>query len=181
MEASSASPSCGRCVLRSSMANPVPPTGLLADGGWDIEFTRLAREVQGRIRTLVQDLMRRFQAVGLGCDVRVRLVGQRGLLCIVDMTLVDGMTVAREPAAALDIRLLDACGDPAASRSLHVPNGPSPYQVTSDGVLAADQVGPCATAIHLLVMGSFGMPTSTQRGRTSSAAPRRASNAPGEL
>ena len=153
------------------MAHPVPLPGAPAASGWDIEFTRLSREVQGRVRVLVQDLTHRFQAAGLNCDVQVRhtprglstflaLVGQRNLLCIVDMTLIDGMTVAREPGAALDIRLLDACGDAVARQALHSDDCASPYKMTSDGILAAEQVGPCATAIHAMVMGIFGLPTS---------------------
>jgi hypothetical protein len=157
------------------VANPVPLPDSPAANGWDIEFTRLAREVQGRVRALVQDLTQRFHAAGLDCDVQIRqtprglstflaLVGQRGLLCIVDMTLIDGMAVACEPGAALDIRLLDACGDSAARWSPHLPDGASVYQATSDRVLAVDQVGLCATAIHLLVMGIFGLPISASRG-----------------
>ena len=37
------------------------------------------------------------------------------------------------------------------------PGAPA-YQATSDGILAMAQVAPCATAIHLLVMGVFGLP-----------------------
>jgi len=157
------------------MSNPVPLPGPPAASGWDIEFTRLAREVQARVRALVQELTPRFQAAGLGCDVQLRqtprglstflaLVGQRGLLCIVDMTLIDGMAVARESGAALDIRLLDACGDCVAKCLPHLPDGASIYQATSDAILAADQVGRRATAIHLLVMGNFGLPGSALRG-----------------
>lgn len=155
------------------MGHPVPLPGSPAASGWDIEFTRLAREVQGRVRALVQDLTGRFQAAGLGCDVQVRqtprglstflaLVGQRGLLCVVDMTLIDGMAVAREAGAVLDIRLLDACGDFAARCAPHLADGASADQATSDGILAMNQVGPCATAIHLLVMGVFGLPSSSR-------------------
>ena len=157
------------------MAPPVPLPGIPAGSGWDVEFTRLAREVQVGIRALARELAGRFQAAGLGCDVQVRqtprglstflaLVGQRGLLCMVDMTLIDGMAVAREAGAALDIRLLDACGDSAARCSPHSTGGATGWQATSEGILAMSQVGHRATAIHLLVMGVFGLPTSTSRG-----------------
>ena len=153
------------------MDDPLSRPDSAASSGWDIEFTRLAREVQGRVRALVQDLTQRFHAVGLGCDVQVRqtprglstflsLVGQRGLLCIVDLTLVDGMAVANEPGAALDIRLLDACGDLAATCSPHLQGGASICQAKSDDILATEQVGPRATGIYLLAMGHFGMPAS---------------------
>ena len=148
----------------------VPLPGSPAASGWDIEFTRIAREVQGRIRVLVQDLTARFLAAGLDCDVQTRqtprglstflaLVGQRGLLCLVDLTLVDGMATARQRGAALDIRLLDACGDAAATCLSHRPDGAPAYQATADGVLAMAQLAVCATAIHLMVMGVFGLPT----------------------
>jgi hypothetical protein len=153
------------------MGHPVPLPGSSAASGWDIEFTRLAREVQGRIRVLVQDLTARFLAAGLDCDVQTRqtprglstflaLVGQRGLLCMVDMTLIDGMAIARERGAALDIRVLDACGDSAGRCTPHLADGAPAYQATSDGILAIDQVAACATAIHVTVMGIFGLPVS---------------------
>jgi hypothetical protein len=153
------------------MGHPVPSPGSPDAVGWDIEFTRIAREVQGRIRVLVQDLTARFLAAGLDCDVQTRqtprglstflaLVGQRGLLCMVDVTLIDGMTIARERGATLDIRLLDACGDSAATCSPHLADGAPAYQATSDGILAIEQVAACATAIQLLVIGVFGLPTS---------------------
>jgi hypothetical protein len=151
------------------MVHPDPLPGSPAAISWDLEFTRIARDVQGRLRLLVQDLTGRFVAAGLDCEVQTRqtprglstflaLVGQRGLLCMVDMTLVDGMAVAHERGAALDIRLLDACGDCAASCSPHLTDGAPAYQTTPDGILAAGQVAACATAIHLLVMGVFGLP-----------------------
>ena len=157
------------------MRHSVPLPGSPAASGWDIEFTRIAREVQGRVRMLVQDLTARFIAAGLDCDVQTRqtprglstflaLVGQRGLLCMVDVTVIDGMAIARERGATLDIRLLDACGDSAATCSPHMTKGTPAYQATSDGILAIDQVAACATAIHLLVMGMFGLPTSESGG-----------------
>ncbi len=153
------------------MGDPVPLPGSPAASGWDIEFTRIAREVQCRVRVLVQELTARFLAAGLDCDVQTRqtprglstflaLVGQRGLLCMVDMTLVDGMATARERGAMLDIRLLDACGDAAARWSPHLADGAPAYQATSDGILAIEQVTACAAAVHLLVMGVFGLPAS---------------------
>jgi hypothetical protein len=153
------------------MADSLPLPGSHAARCWDMEFTRIARDVQGRVRVLVQDLTTRFLAVGLDCDVQTRqtprglstflaLVGQRGLLCMVDVTLIDGMAIAREPGATLDIRLLDACGDSAARISPHLNDGKTTYQATSDGILAIDQVAACATAIHVTVMGMFGLPVS---------------------
>jgi hypothetical protein len=164
------------------MDNPVPLPRSPAASGWDIGFTRLAREVQSRIEAIVQELTPRWRAAGLGCDVQVRqtprglstfvaVIGQRGLLCIVDMTLIDGMAVAREPGAALDIRLLDACGDCAARGSPRLLEGESAYRTTADGVLAASQVGPCATAVYVLAMGHFGLPTAAPLG-TERAVPR---------
>jgi hypothetical protein len=157
------------------MSHSVPLPGSPAASGWDIEFTRIAREVQGRLRVLVQDLTVRFLAAGLDCDVQTRqtprglstflaLVGQRGLLCMVDMTLIDGMAIARERGAALHIRLLDACGDSAATCSPHIADGAPAYQATSDGILAIEQLAACATAIHLMVMGVFGLPISASGG-----------------
>lgn len=96
-----------------------PPPG---DPAWDIAFTRLAQRARPQLDACVGELARRFQAIGVGSDTQVRstprglstflsLVGQRGLIGIVDLTLVDGMAVGQGPCATLDIRLLDACGD----------------------------------------------------------------------
>jgi len=131
--------------------------------------------VRVRVRVLVQDVTARFVAAGLDCDVQARQtrrglstflapVGQRGLLCMVDMTLIDGMAIARERGAALDIRLLDACGDSAARCSPHLGDGAPAYRATSDGILSIDPVAACATAIRLRVMGMFGLPTSGSGG-----------------
>jgi hypothetical protein len=97
---------------------PAPPS----EPAWDISFTRMANAVLPKIEAYILDLARRFNAIGLSIDKQVRqmprglsiflsVVGQRGLICIVDMTLVDGMAVRHEPCAWLEMRLLDACGD----------------------------------------------------------------------
>jgi hypothetical protein len=94
---------------------PTPPS----DPEWVIRFTRLARDARPGVDACVLDLAQRFRAIGLGSETRfaptprgqstfLALVGQRGLICIVDLTLVDGMAVGQGPCAALDIRLLDA-------------------------------------------------------------------------
>ena len=155
----------GRLVW-SSMGNPVPFPGVPAAIGWDITFTRLSLAVQERVFALVQDLTSRLHAAGLACDVQVRptpkgvstflaVVGQRGLIFIVDITLVDGMTVGRQPGARLDIRLLDACGDVATTCSACSSDGASAFQTLPDRIVAWTQVGLRATAVYVLAMGHF--------------------------
>ena len=147
------------------MGNPVPFPDAPAAIGWDMAFTRLSTAVHERVKALVQDLTSRLQAAGLGCDVQVRqtprgvstllaVVGQRGLIFIVDITLVDGMSVGRQPGARLDIRLLDACGDVAATWPS---DGASAFQTVPDRILAWTRVGPCSTAVHVLAMAHFGL------------------------
>jgi hypothetical protein len=123
-----------------AQAQPVPlpiprPPG---EPAWDITFTRLAQAVQPGVEACALDLARRLEAIGVGSEMQVRqtprglstflaLLGRRGLIGLVDMTLVDGMAVGHGPCATLDIRLLDACGDAVADgltvsvldRSLH--------------------------------------------------------------
>ena len=102
-------------------ALPTPPR----EPAWDIAFTRLVQALRPQVETCTGDLARRFQALGVRSEVEVRptprglstflaLLGQRGLIGLVDLTLVDGMTVGQGPHALLDIRLLDACGDVVA-------------------------------------------------------------------
>jgi hypothetical protein len=97
---------------------PTPP----AMPAWDITITRMTQAVRPQLLACALGLARRFEALGLGHDLSLRqtprglssflaLVGRRGLVCIVDMTLVDGMAVGLGPSAALNLRLLDACGD----------------------------------------------------------------------
>ena len=150
------------------MGNPVPLPGAPPSIGWDMAFTRLSNALQARVKALVQDLASRWHAAGLGCDVQVRqtprgvstflsVVGQRGLLFIADITLVDGMSVGRQPGARLDIRLLDACGDVAATCSASSGDGVAAFQTLADGILAWSQVGPCSTAVQVLAIGHFGL------------------------
>jgi len=150
------------------MGNPVPLPGAPAAIGWDMAFTRLSNGVQERVIALAQDLTSRLHAAGLGCDAQVRqtprgvstflaVVGQRGLIFIVDITLVDGMSVGRQPGARLDIRLLDACGDVAATCSACSSDGASAFQTLPDRILAWSQVGLCSTAVYVLAMGHFGL------------------------
>jgi hypothetical protein len=150
------------------MGNPVPLPGAPAAIGWDMAFTRLSNAVQERVKALLQDLTSRLHAAGLGCDVQVRqtprgvstllaVVGQRGLIFIVDITLVDGMSVGRQPGARLDLRLLDACGDVAATCSACSCDDASALQTSPDRILAWTQVGLCSTAIYVLAMGHFGL------------------------
>jgi len=100
---------------------PTPPR----EPAWDITFTRLARAARPQIDAYMLHLVRRFQATGLRCDTQVvvtprglssflAVVGQRGLICIVDLTLIDGLAMGKGPYAAWSIRLLDACGDVVA-------------------------------------------------------------------
>jgi hypothetical protein len=92
---------------------------------WDITFTRIAFSVLPQVEACMFSLARRFCAMGLTSDTQVRqtprgqsvflsLIGRYGLAGIVDCTLVDGMAVGQGPAATLDTRLLDACGDVVA-------------------------------------------------------------------
>ena len=100
---------------------PVPP----GEPAWDILFTRMAHAVIPKVEACAHDLARRFNAIGLNSSIQVRpmprglstflaLVGQRGLICFVDLTLVDGMAAGHGPCAWLEVRLLDACGDVVA-------------------------------------------------------------------
>ncbi|PTT92509.1 hypothetical protein DBR42_01845 [Pelomonas sp. HMWF004] len=78
----------------------------------------------------VRQLAGQFRAMGLGLDQQLRqtprgssvflsVFGRRGLLCIVDITVIDGMAVGQGRRAGLDIRLLDACGDVVAADLTH--------------------------------------------------------------
>jgi hypothetical protein len=142
------------------------PTELPHEPNWDVTFTRLAQLAQPLIKILGLDLARRFNSLGLSSNWQVRptprgvshflaLVGQRALICIVDMTLVDGMTVGEGHRAKLDIRLLDACGEVVAgglgselqARSFH--DGLSAQAVISGNLKQT------AATVYVAALGHF--------------------------
>jgi hypothetical protein len=111
-------------------------------------------------------LARQFQTIGLVSDTQVRhtprglstlmaIVSPRGLSCIIDITLVDGMAVGKGPRAMLDIRLLDACGDVVADGLLHG------FQALGLDNILAPQTPVCgdldqaATAVYVMALAHF--------------------------
>jgi hypothetical protein len=141
---------------------PAPPS----EPAWDITFTRLTQAVRPQIEECVLDLARRFQAIGLGSDAQVRqtprglstflaLVGQRGLICIVDMTLVDGMAIDQGPCAALDIRLLDACGDVVADGLASGVHGRAFREASAAQALMSENLDRAATAVYVATLAQF--------------------------
>ncbi|MBV5291368.1 MAG: hypothetical protein JZU58_03385 [Curvibacter lanceolatus] len=165
--------------MPTSSPTPVLP----GEPAWDITFTRLTRLVLPGLEACMQRLAGRFQAMGLGCDTRVAqtprgvsvflaLLGPRGLIGIVDMTLVDGQalgqaaspTAALVPWAALDLRLLDACGDVVApDLARH-----APARVFHDASGAANAItpahlAPMLTAVYLTALALFDLPCAEPR------------------
>jgi hypothetical protein len=152
---------------------PIPPAPPL---GWEIAFTRISRSVLPPIEACMADMTRQFEAIGLSCDRQVRqtprglsaflaVVGQRGLLFIVDFTLVDGMAVAGQPGAALDIRVLDACGGVVAQcGAAPGDRGPADYLARPEQVLAASPLERSATSVYMLAMGHFDLIPKRPRG-----------------
>jgi hypothetical protein len=151
------------------MAQPHPVPALPIEPAWDITFTRLALAVQPRVEAGALDLARRFQAIGLESRTQVRqtprglstfvaLVGQRGLVCIVDMTLVDGMAVGQGPCTALDIRLLDACGDVVADGLAGGALGRRFDDTSTAPPLQAESLAQAATAVYVAIVGHFDLP-----------------------
>ena len=146
------------------MGNPAPQTPNPGARGWDIAFTRLSREVLPQVEAGVQELTHRFQAYGLLCDVQMRhtprglstflsVVGQRGLLFIVDVTLIDGMEVAGCPGAALDVRMLDARGETVAHCAATTEPGAPAYGARSSEILAAADLGHCVSIMFVIAVG----------------------------
>ena len=143
-------------------AIPTPPS----QPAWDITVTLLTRALRPQVESCAFYLARRFQAIGLGSDVQVQqtprglstflaLVGQRGLICIVDMTLVDGMAVGQGPCASLDIRLLDACGDVAAEGLASGVLGHGCHETSVAEVLSPENLDHAATAVYVATLAQF--------------------------
>ncbi|MDC8773712.1 hypothetical protein [Roseateles albus] len=133
---------------------------------WDLKFTKLAQDLQPQLNALRLELLRRYKAIGLAIDTNVRqtprglstllaLVGQRGLICIVDITLIDGMAVGHGPLASLDIRLLDACGDVAAEGIGRSALGQAFCANLAAQALSAEQLDRAATAVYVASLAHF--------------------------
>jgi hypothetical protein len=147
-------------------ARSLPP----GEPTWDIQMTRLTRALGPHIEAFAAVLARRFQAIGIESRTQVRptprglstflaLVGQRGLICIVDITLVDGSAVGLGPCAVLNIRLLDACGD-VVEASLAAGVESCRFDGRSDPAAAAETLLPesldrAATAVYVATLGHF--------------------------
>jgi len=143
-------------------AIPTPPS----QPAWDITVTRLTRTVRPQVEACALYLARRFQAIGLGSDMQVQqtprglstflaLVGQRGLICIVDLTVVDGMAVGQGPCASLDIRLLDACGDVAAEGLASCVLGRGCQESSVAEALSPENLDHAATAVYVETLAQF--------------------------
>jgi hypothetical protein len=150
-----------------SMQNPhTNPTQPCAMPPWDISFTRLALAMRPWFEACTFVLERRLQTIGLGIDTQVRqtprglstylsLLGERGLICIVDMTLVDGMAVNHGPCAALEIRLLDACGDVVVDGLADGLPGSTGLESSTALALMSGNPERAATAVYVAALGHF--------------------------
>lgn len=152
------------------MGKPSPQSTRLGHTDWDIAFTRMSRQMAPEVDACLRGLALRFQAIGLHCDLQSRptprgqssllaAVGRRGLLFIVDVTLIDGMAVAGLRGATLDVRLLDACGDTVAHCSAAAGSGALVYRTSADEVIAAAELSRSATSVFVMAMGHFDLVT----------------------
>jgi hypothetical protein len=153
------------------MAHPHPSFAPPSEPAWDLTFTRLANAIRPGVDDCVRELVRQFRAMGLGSDQQVRqtprgssvflsVLGRRGLLCIVDFTLIDGMAVGQGRRATLDIRLLDACGDvvaPDLVRGLTCRAESGDASVSPVSLRALSQA---VTAVFVSALGHFDLTSS---------------------
>ena len=163
-------------LLKAPMGQPSPQSAIPGDPGWDIAFTRICRDVAPHVAACLRELTRRFQAIGLHCDLQSRqtprgmstllaVVGQRGLLFIVDITLVDGMAVDRCRGAALDVRLLDACGDTVAHCAAATASEQPPCRTSASEVIAAAGLARSANSVFVMAIGHFALIADTAQPR----------------
>lgn len=145
------------------MGKPIENLRCPTQPHWDMAFTRISQRFLDHVEMCVEDLTPGFRGAGLWGDLQVRqtprgmsaffaVAGDSGLLFILDFTLVDGMTVARHPGAAADVRLLDASGDVLARCPPGHPGGQRAYHATFEQVIAAD--GQCLKAGTVYAMTS---------------------------
>jgi hypothetical protein len=155
------------------MGKPLP-TNFPGAPGWDIAFTRISRQVMPAVDAWVQHLVGRFRSIGLHCDVQSRhtprgestflaAVGQRGLLFVVDITLIDGVAVERVFGAVLDVRLLDAEGDTVMHCSTSPDDQAPSYFDGAAALLAATDLPRCGTSLFVAALAHFGLVSSAER------------------
>jgi hypothetical protein len=141
---------------------PAPP----GEPAWDIQFTRLASVVGPQMTACTEDIVRRFRSMGLGCDAQTRqtprgvsnfvaVMGERGLICIVDITLLDGMALGQGAYASLETRLLDARGDVVATALGKSVDGQTFNAVSAANVITTQNLGQVATAVFVAALGLF--------------------------
>ncbi len=134
------------------MTTPSPHADRTAPADWDIQFTRLSLEVFEMARYCLQDLTLLLSNLGLQSEVLTRqtprgvstyvsVIGQRGLLCIFDFTIIDGMRTARQAGAALEVRLLDAEGDVASEFSAAPPGARAAFGAVAAEIVSATGAG----------------------------------------
>lgn len=145
------------------MGKPIDNLRCPAHPHWDQAFTRLSRRFLEQVEMCIEVLASGFKAAGLWGDLQVRqtprgisaffaVAGDRGLLFILDFTLVDGMAVARHPGAAADVRLLDASGDVLARCPPTHPGARCAYHGSFEQLIAAD--GECLKVGTVYAMAS---------------------------
>lgn len=145
------------------MVKPVPDLAAPSPYGWDIAFTKIHRALQPHVDAGMLDLMRRFQAVGLLGELQMRqtprgqstflsLSDRRGLLFIVDVTLVNGLVVARQQGARLDIRLLDGNGDVLAAGLVGDETDKAIYHLGAEQVIDAADLARAIPSVYLLAI-----------------------------
>ena len=149
-----------------TMVQPRPIPGPPSEPIWDITFTRLTQAVRPGLEACALDLVRRFQAIGIRSDTQVRptprglstflaLLGQRGLIGIVDITVVDGMAVDQGRCAWLDMRLLDACGDVVAEGLASGVQGRTSLETSVAQALMSAGLERAATAVYVASLAHF--------------------------
>ena len=141
---------------------------------WDLTYTRLARQALQQLERHVRPLTTRFESRGLACQSQVRatprgmsmflaVIGRSGLLFILDYTLVDGMAVARQHGAALDLRLLGSGGEAIASLSGPARQGHSGFHTSFEQVMAALDDALDANAVFAKVAMLFDLSVESPR------------------
>ena len=71
--------------------------------------------------------------------------------------VVDGMAIGQGPCAALEIRLLDACGDVVAEGLADGQPGRPGLETTAAQAVLTDNPAQAATAIYVATLGHFAL------------------------
>jgi hypothetical protein len=134
--------------------------------GWEIEFSRIARDVKPRLKHCAAELGNLFRAAGnesrfalrltaIGITGSLTVLGQRAPLLSFEFHLVDGLAAQRTPGARLEVNLLNANAKVVAFCTPLPADSARPLARTAPAILSEAQTVLCASHLYCVATEHF--------------------------